>query len=119
VSHDAAAGKQPREITPLQADEAIAAGATLLDVREPDEFLAGHAPAAQHIPLGELEARLGEVPRNGTIVCVCRSGGRSMAAAQILASVGLDGVNLGGGMHAWAAEGLAVVIPSGGPGSVI
>jgi rhodanese-related sulfurtransferase len=42
-----------------------------------------------------------------------------MAAAQILASMGLDGVNLGGGMHAWAAEGLAIVTPNGAPGAII
>jgi rhodanese-related sulfurtransferase len=71
------------------------------------------------VPLGELEQRLAELPRGATIVCVCRSGGRSAAAAQALNAVGLDAVNLAGGMFAWAADGLAIVAANGTPGIVI
>lgn len=108
-----------REIAALAADEAISAGASLLDVREPEEFEAGHAPAAHSIPMGELEARVAELPRGATIICVCRSGWRSAAAAAALTATGFDAVNLVGGMHAWSAEGLAVVTSRGAPGTVI
>jgi rhodanese-related sulfurtransferase len=119
VAQDPASSEQLREVSPLQADEAIVKGASLLDVREPDEYDAGHAPMATSIPLGELENRIAELPRGVTIVCVCRSGGRSAAAAQGLTAMGLDAVNLAGGMHAWAADGLAIVAANGSPGTVI
>lgn len=93
-------------------------GAFLLDVREPNEWLAGHASAATHIPLGELHSRLGEVPE-GTTVVVCRSGQRSQRAAEFLRAKGIDALNLAGGMRAWAADGLDVVTDEGDPGSVI
>ena len=119
MNQEAAPSQQLREVAPLQANEAVAAGASLLDVREPEEFEAGHAPSAKCIPLGELEGRVAELTRDATIVCVCRSGGRSAAAAMALSSGGFDAVNLAGGMYAWAAEGLAVVTSSGAPGSVL
>lgn len=108
-----------REVSALEADEAVAAGAHLLDVREPVEFDAGHAPLAASIPLGALEQRTEELPREATIVCVCRSGHRSAAASQALGAAGFDAVNLAGGMYAWAADGLPVVAASGSPGTVI
>lgn len=108
-----------RELDPLAADDAARAGALLLDVREPEEFAAGHAPGAIELPLGQLEARLAEVPRSATIVCVCRSGGRSGTAADALEGAGYDARNLAGGMIAWAAEGLPVQDAAGGSGTVI
>ena len=59
-------------------------GAFLLDVREPAEWQAGHAPAARHIPLGQLGARSAEVPRDTAVYVICRSGVRSARAAQAL-----------------------------------
>lgn len=106
------------EVGPEDAAALISNGAYLLDVREPDEWEAGHAPEAHHIPLGELEARYGEIPADQTIVCVCRGGGRSARAAAALASVGLDTINLAGGMRAWEAAALPVVADSG-EGTVI
>ena len=58
------------EIGPEEASARIAAGAFVLDVREPDEFEAGHAPGAHHIPLGELAERADEIPTGVPIVCV-------------------------------------------------
>lgn len=107
------------ELDPIAADELVSAGAALLDVREADEFAAGHAPAARHLPLGELGARVGELAGGTTIVCVCRSGARSAAAAAALRASGRDGRNLAGGMLAWAAEGLPVTRDDGSPGSVL
>ena len=73
----------------------------LLDVREDDEWAAGHIDGAQHIPLGELLARLSELPKERTIVAVCRSGGRSEAAVRGLRKLGFEAENLEGGVNAW------------------
>lgn len=75
-------------------------------------------PLAIWIPLGELGARLDEVPTDRTVAVVCRSGGRSAAATEALRSTGIDAVNVAGGMKAWAAEGLPVVAADGLPGVV-
>jgi rhodanese-related sulfurtransferase len=87
--------------------------AWLLDVREDDEWAAGHAPGARHIPLGDLGARAAEVPQDELIYVVCRSGHRSGQAAQALAGAGWRAVNVAGGMQQWAAAGLPMVTDSG------
>jgi rhodanese-related sulfurtransferase len=107
-----------RELDAIDADDAVRAGALLLDVREPEEYDAGHAPGAQLVPLGELSRRLGELRADRTIVCVCRSGARSASAAEALTDAGFDAINLVGGLLAWAAEGLAITTASGGAGVV-
>lgn len=84
-------------------------GAALIDVREQNEWDAGHAPAAQHLPASELVARLGELPEDGDLYLVCRAGGRSFQAAQWLNANGYDAINVGGGMDAWFEAGLPVV----------
>ncbi len=80
----------------------------LLDVREPDEYRDGHIAGATLIPLGQLPHRIGELPRDRQIICVCRSGNRSGAAARQLIGAGLDAVNMQGGMLGWARAGLPV-----------
>lgn len=108
-----------RDVEPIAADELVQHGSLLLDVREPDEYAAGHAPSARLIPLGELESRTVELGDDADIVCVCRSGGRSATAAAFLRDRGLRARNLLGGMQAWAAEGLPVVAANGASGTVI
>jgi rhodanese-related sulfurtransferase len=81
----------------------------LLDVREPDEWAAGHIDGATHIPMGELTGRLAEVPREARVVAVCRSGNRSGRVTGYLAQGGWDVYNLQGGMIAWAAGGRPMV----------
>ena len=98
----------------LQLDDAV-----LVDVREADEFAAGHAPGAVHIALGALADHVDELDRDRTIVCVCRSGNRSLHAAQLLADHGLDVRNLEGGMRAWVAAELEIVDERGRTGVVI
>lgn len=93
-------------------------GAVILDVREPHEWQAGHAPKARHIPLGQLARRAGELPRGRAVITVCRSGARSARAAALLARDGREVSNLAGGMHAWARAGLPVTAKGGGPGHV-
>jgi rhodanese-related sulfurtransferase len=106
------------EIGPVEARLLVEGGALLLDVREPEEWEAGHASEARHIPLGDLEERHTELPRDRTIVCVCRTGGRSAYAAAALASVGLTTLNLTGGMCAWEEASLPIVAADG-PGEVL
>lgn len=77
----------------------------LIDVREPWEYDTGHLPDAVNIPLGELPQRMGEVPRAGGAVFICRSGGRSLRACSLALAAGVaTPANLEGGLLAWAAE---------------
>jgi adenylyltransferase/sulfurtransferase len=78
---------------------------TLIDVREPFEYEIAHIAASRLIPLGELETRIDELPRTGTLVLQCHSGGRSEHAARLLREAGFDNaVNLEGGIDAWSVE---------------
>lgn len=98
------------------AEQALRHAALLLDVREPEEWAAGHAPQAVHTPLGDLHA--GQFPDDRVVVVVCRSGRRSAQATRQLRERGIDAINLDGGMQAWAAAGLPLVTETGGPGTV-
>lgn len=74
----------------------------LVDVREPWEFEAGHVPGARLIPLGDLEARMAEIPRDRPILFICQGGQRSLAAAAFLLHEGYQDVtNVDGGTAAW------------------
>jgi rhodanese-related sulfurtransferase len=106
------------EVDPDEAHTLAESGALLLDVRQPDEWEAGHAPAATFVPLAELPTRTDELPRDRRIVAVCRSGARSGRATEFLTAQGFDVVNLAGGMQAWAAAGLPVELDDGSPGTV-
>ena len=105
-------------IGPLEAQALIEAGAHLIDVREPQEWEAGRAPQARHIPLGDLQQRLGEIPFDQTVVFVCHGGGRSGRATQAFGDLGYRAINLAGGMVAWQDAGLPVIANSG-PGTVV
>jgi rhodanese-related sulfurtransferase len=90
----------------------VPAEATLLDVREQDEWDAGHVESALHIPIGEVVARTGELPE-GRLYVLCRVGGRSAQVVQYLAAQGHDVVNVDGGMYAWEAAGRPMVSSDG------
>jgi rhodanese-related sulfurtransferase len=107
------------EVSAETASELAEAGALLLDIREADEWDAGHAPEAQWIPMSEVQARVDELPRDRQILAICRSGSRSRVLAGALLGVGYDVVNVEGGMRAWAAEDFEVVASDGLPGVVI
>jgi rhodanese-related sulfurtransferase len=92
---------------------------TLLDVREDDEWQAGHAPNALHIPLGDLAARLAELPADNSLYVVCRSGGRSARATAFLNANGWEATNVGGGMGAWQAAGKPMAAETGADPTVI
>ncbi|HYW52710.1 MAG TPA: rhodanese-like domain-containing protein [Candidatus Elarobacter sp.] len=77
----------------------------LLDVREPDEVATASIPWATAIPMMQIPARIGEIPRDVPVVVMCHHGGRSERVAQYLAAQGYAGaVNLNGGIDAWSAS---------------
>ncbi len=83
--------------------------AVLLDVREQNEWDAGHAPRAVHIPLRELSEATASMSRQRRVVVVCRSGRRSAFATAALRAAGVDALNLLGGMQAWRDAGAEIV----------
>ncbi len=93
-------------------------GLRVLDVREDVEWAHGHIDGATHIPLGDIPARLAELPDERTLV-VCKAGGRSAQAAGYLLQHGHDVVNLDGGMLEWAAAGRPMVSETGRPPTVV
>ncbi len=84
-------------------------GVTVLDVREDDEWQAGHIAGALHIPLMQVPQRFTELDAEHRILVVCKVGGRSAQATQFLCAQGRDAVNLAGGMVAWEAAGRPMV----------
>jgi rhodanese-related sulfurtransferase len=93
--------------------------AALLDVRESDEWAAGHAPSATHLPMSELTSRMGELPAGDPLYVVCRSGGRSARVVAFLSGQGYPAVNVEGGMQAWARQGREVVSDGGAEPQII
>lgn len=93
------------EIDIAEAAARIAAGTPVIDVREPAEYQEAHVPGAALLPLGEVAARSGEVPTDGEVLIICRSGARSRKAAEHLRSLGVEAVNVGGGTLAWIDAG--------------
>ncbi|HKG50752.1 MAG TPA: rhodanese-like domain-containing protein [Actinomycetales bacterium] len=93
----------------------LPADAVILDVREDDEWSAGHVEGATHVPLGEVPQRLGELPDADPLYVICRSGNRSGRAVAWLGQQGVETVNVAGGMRAWAAAGRPMVSDAGDP----
>lgn len=86
----------------------LESGATILDVRELDEWRLGRIEGAILIPLGDLPDRIDELPE-APILCVCRSGSRSRIAAEYLIQTGRQAFNLDGGVLAWFLDGQPLV----------
>lgn len=106
------------DVDPIEAIRLLnESGAVLLDVREDDEWAAGHAPRAIHIPLGTLDT--GSFDAGVPVVAVCRSGKRSGVAASQLAAAGVGVYNLAGGMQGWQESGQPVIRDDGRAGTVI
>ncbi len=97
----------------------IAADAVLVDVREPDEWQAGHADGALHLPMAEVPGRIADLPADTRLSIICRVGGRSAQVTAYLTQAGYDAVNVTGGMQAWAAAGRPMVSEDGAPPRVI
>ena len=81
----------------------LAEGATVLDVREPDEVDEVRVPDGLRIPLQSLPERFDEIPLSGTLYVICAVGARSQAAVEFLRDNGIDAVNVAGGTNAWVA----------------
>jgi rhodanese-related sulfurtransferase len=118
TAHDlvAAAKSRVQEITIADADQAIRDADVLLDVREADEFAAGHLSGAVHISRGMLEFKFSAnpalQPRDLKIVLYCKTSGRAALSAVALHEMGyLNVQSLAGGFDAWAAAGKPVVKP--------
>lgn len=95
----------PAEVSAADALALRKSGAFMLDVRQPDEWAAGHIPDATLIPLGQLASRIAEVPKDRQVVVVCRSGNRSAQGRDILLDAGYPSVtSMAGGMNDWAAK---------------
>ena len=97
----------------------LPADAALLDVRESDEWTAGHAPGATHLPMSELTGRIDELPEDDPLYVVCRSGGRSARVVAYLAGQGYPAVNVEGGMLSWAGSGREVVAEGGSEPQIV
>lgn len=98
---------------------AVPDDARILDVREHDEWEAGHVAGALHVPLAELPARLVELDPEEDLHVICRSGGRSQRAAEWLEGNGYTAVNVSGGMGAWLEAGKPMVSEVGGEPTVL
>jgi rhodanese-related sulfurtransferase len=85
------------------------AGAILVDVRQPDEYEAGHVPSARLVPLDTVPDHLDAFVSDGDVLVICRSGARSHSACEFLAEQGVVAVNVAGGTLAWIASGRGVV----------
>ncbi len=97
-------------LSPADARRAILDGAFVLDVREPDEWAVSRVEGALHIPLGSLQGRLSEVPRDRPVLAYCGAGYRSSSAASVLERAGIETVlSVRGGFSAWADAGEPVV----------
>jgi rhodanese-related sulfurtransferase len=103
---------------PTVTVDTLPADGLLLDVRENDEWAAGHAPHAVHIPMSELVERIGEVTEHAEgrrVDVVCKVGSRSAQVTGYLLQQGLDAANVDGGMLAWEAAGRPLHSDTGEP----
>jgi len=82
--------------------------AELIDVREPDEFVAGHVPGARLLPMSEITTRLDELDRDRPLYVICAVGQRSLAVADFLVRSGFEAYSVAGGTYAWVRAGQPV-----------
>ena len=108
----------PHQVPTVPAAE-VPADAVVLDVREDDEWVAGHIEGATHIAMGDVPTRLGDVPEGVPLYVTCRGGGRSAQVAAWLNRNGYDAVNVGGGMGEWQAAGRPMVSETAAPPTVV
>jgi rhodanese-related sulfurtransferase len=98
-----------REIDQLTFATHRADAPLVIDVREPEEYAAGHVPGARLVPMGSIPARLDELPAEVPVYVICASGNRSLSVADQLAEQGIDAWSVAGGTSAWAEAGRPIV----------
>ena len=91
------------ELKSAMKDEVV-----VVDVREPNEYAAGHVPGAVLLPLATVPLKHTELPKDETLYLICQTGGRSFTAATWLAQQGYDVRNVTGGTSDWIASGFPV-----------
>jgi rhodanese-related sulfurtransferase len=96
-------------ITVDELAAAVQQGATVVDVREPGEYVDGHVPGAVLMPMGQLPSRVNELDRNDPVYVVCASGNRSASMTDFLTNAGFDAYSVAGGTSGWARSGRDVV----------
>lgn len=100
-----------KEISVDEAYQLFQDGEFILDVRQPEEYEAGHIPGSVLIPLDILESRLSEIPKDNNVVVVCRSGNRSATGRDILLNAGFTSVtSMAGGMNQWVDKGYEIIV---------
>lgn len=100
----------PAQVSVNEAVTLREKGAFVLDVRQPEEWNEFHMPDSTLIPLGELESRLSELPRDQEILVICRSGNRSQQGRDILLNAGFQNVtSMAGGLREWQAQGYPTI----------
>jgi rhodanese-related sulfurtransferase len=107
----------PHQIRTVEVSD-LPEHAVLLDVRETEEWVAGHIDGARHVPMYQIPQHVqdGEdLSADTPIVVVCKMGGRSAQVTAWLSQQGFDAVNLEGGMLAWATSGRRMISEDGGP----
>jgi rhodanese-related sulfurtransferase len=109
---------RPFDVPTVSADT-VPDDAVLLDVREPDEWVAGHVEGAVHVPMNAVPAALDRLDRDDQIVVLCKVGSRSARVTAWLNQQGFRASNLDGGLIAWAGAGRPLVSESGGPPEVV
>ena len=98
-----------REIDQAAFVAAHGDGAVVIDVREPYEYVAGHVPGADLVPMSRLTAFVADLPRGVPVYVICASGNRSLAVADVLVRAGVDAWSVAGGTGAWQRAGRRVV----------
>jgi rhodanese-related sulfurtransferase len=103
----------PPEVSRAEAQQLVADGAQLIDVRADHEWEVGRIEGATHLPLAELSERVGEIDKDRPVVLYCRGGNRSTMATEALVAEGFDARKLSEGIVGWAEEDLPLE-PEGG-----
>ena len=99
----------PREVDIASTAAVLESGAaTVLDVREPMEYVEAHVPGVQFVPMSQLAARVGELDRERPVYVICASGNRSLAVADFLKAQGFSATSVAGGTSAWIRSGRPV-----------
>ena len=100
---------KPLEVDQAELVAAHAHGRTVVDVREPMEYRAGHVPGAILMPMRQVAERAGELPKDEPVYVICASGNRSQSMAQVLRRAGVEAYSVTGGTSAWADAGRDLV----------